>query len=238
MGRYQSAAAALGIALCLATSSKGVLIKSFAGASGPGLGSFMLVDSDIINGFEGNDDLEDNGLSSNFFRYDLVFTSNQFIDITINAASAPGDASVSEYDLIFPTAKNQTMTTWTGLHMVLGFMDGSTFRPGGASGLDFDDPDPNTFVDGDFFIPVRNIDDLVVTGPDLFNDNFVNLLYSIDVPGLNDVPDYAPRTTDGYQFVLRVEPIALLTRDPGPTTPEPTTLVLLASGLMMLHRRR
>ncbi len=204
-------------------------VQSFASVSGPGLASYTARNTDIYSDLEGNDDTGTNGLSWNSVEYKVVFSSSAHVDIVLNVASQPGDTLVSEYDFI-GYHRNDTPDNWIRDRIDLGFFNAGVFVPTSGDGLDFDQPDPNTYLHSSRFPQeTRNTSFVLFEGYDLEPGNTDSVNYSIDVPGRDAIPSYA-HTPTGYQFVLRVTPTAHL--------PEPTMLTLIGGTMLAMLRRR
>jgi hypothetical protein len=219
------------IAACLfaADVAMSATVQSFVSVSGPGLSSYIAQNSDIYSDDEGNDNPAANGLSWNSVEYWLYFSSTAHVDLVLQVASAPGDALVSEYDFI-GLHRNDTPDNWTHGRIDLGFYDGGTFVPTSGDGLDFDHPDPATYLNSTRFPQAtRSTSSIVFEGSTLEPGNTDRASYSIDIPGRDAVPAYA-HTPTGYQFVVRITPTAHL--------PEPGMLSLIAAPMLAILRRR
>ena len=154
------------------------MITTYAGASGPGLGSVIF--GSVSTPSNGNDDVV--GSSPNLLIIDLKsFSDTSIIDIVFDVDDFV--APTSEYN-VNEFVYNGTDDDWIGYQVSLGFGTGASFVPVAlGAGLDFDTPDYNSPMD---FSPysVGSFDDgtinaggaTVVPGSTLF------FMFTIDVP--------------------------------------------------------
>jgi hypothetical protein len=136
---------------------------------------------------------------------------------------------------------NNTGTDWAGYRFELGFGSGAGFVPSSLQDeLDFDAPGFEPPPVSDLFPSVSAQADLLEFGGATLPDGAtVSFLFSLDVPDFNAAMPAGAAERDatgavtGYRFTLRQSPITPVT-----PVPEPTSLVLLASGLAALAARR
>ncbi|MEX2214823.1 MAG: hypothetical protein WD768_11875 [Phycisphaeraceae bacterium] len=188
--------------------ASGATIAEITGVSGGGLGSVVEVPgSTLVDtapfAVPNNDNVD---FSDNFFLYDVRFDAVAPIDVVFRAVNSGG---TSEYDTVLNTLHNNTAVSWTGFKLEIGFGTGAAFQTIAGTGLDFDSPDMDSFVDPPTFLPSIDHQELSLTfsgglrAPGLGSGPS----FSIDVPDSTLVPD-AAKTADGYLFTLRHTPIA------------------------------
>jgi PEP-CTERM motif-containing protein len=164
--------------------------------------------------------------SPNLIPYSIFLNSVGLLEAEFIVSNSGG---TTEYR--FPQSFiNNTGQAWSSFLFELGFGTGANFvRSGPSDGLDFDDPDADPFPTASQFSAVaRQSDVLGWSGGNVPSVGVVAFAFAVDVP--DNLASANPYGVS--RFTLRQTPNA--------TVPEPSSLLLIGSGLAgcLANRRR
>jgi hypothetical protein len=202
------------------------VITSVSSVHTPGNTSSATIGSFGVTPAPNNDNAA--GTSPNGFTYNVFVNAVDFMEVEFNVANSGG---TTEYN-VTQSLLNLTQSPWTNYSFELGFGTGANFvRSGVLDLLDFDFGGNTTPTSNRFGTLSHQSDVIGWSNGSVGFINSVLFSFAIDVPdGLQNINPYGQS-----RFTLRQ--VAAAAAPDATPVPEPTSMVLLGSGLLGLVAR-